>query len=98
MAVLVHACDQQLAGTEVDGLARPLNGITPRRLAAAVRVDLPLTLVAPTSIDRHDDALAPEPIGPLRNQRRILHRGCIDRNLVRAQLEQAPHVLVSADP
>src|SRR4029453_14502975 len=73
------------------------------RGARAVRVDAPLERgpgrdrLAPR-VDRDDDALAPEPLDGLADERGPLERGRVQGDLVGAGAQQAAHVVDRAEP
>jgi hypothetical protein len=80
--------EQDLAGPALLGFAGPLNGIEPARFASAMRVDLPAVIRLALRVDGDDDALRPEPPRPFGDQLGALHRGGLDRDLVRAGAQQ----------
>src|SRR5205809_590309 len=90
---------RHLARAQCLDLARPLDGVPPRRPAAAVSVDAPaerhpwLTL----GVDRHHDALASEALRGLSDQAGPLERGGIERDLVGARPQEHADVLDAPD-
>ena len=97
-AVTVHAGQEDLARAERMGATRPLDGIQAGRIPAAVREDLPLPGGYVLRVDRHDDALAAELPGGFLDERGILDRRSIQRDLVGAGVEHRPDVLDGAEP
>src|SRR5690606_16506790 len=99
-AVLVHAGQQDLAGTQLLHLPGPLHGIQPGGLAAAMGEDLPARALARggdlLGVDGHHDALGAEALGGLADEFRVEHRGGIDGHLVGAGIEQVADVLHGA--
>ena len=90
-AVAVHAGEQDFACAGLRHASRPIDGVDARGAAPAVGVDLPRSAVL-LRVDRHYDALAADDIARLAHERRVLDRGGIDRDLVRARVEQAAHI------
>ena len=82
-AVRVDRREEDLPGAAPDCLLRPLDGVDPARRAAAVGDDL-----ARLRVDRADDGLRAELLGQLGEELRVLDRGAVDRDLVRAGAQQ----------
>jgi hypothetical protein len=99
-AVLVHAGQQDLAGTQAFHLLRPLHRIQPGRLAPAVGEDLPARRFTRAGdllgVDGDDDALRTETVRRLADELRVEHRGGVDRDLVGTGVEQVADVLHGA--
>src|SRR5579875_3508435 len=96
MAVLVHAGNQQLPGSESHRLLGPVHRVEVGGPPSAIREDFPFLGAAAPSIDRDDNALATEALGAARDQARILDRCCIDRDLIGAELQQPAHVRIAS--
>src|SRR5690606_2040226 len=91
--VLVHAGQEDLAGAQVFHLLRPGHGIQAGRLAPAVGEDFPAAGSDLLGVDGDHDALGAEARGGLADEFRVEHRGGVDRDLVRARVEQVADVL-----
>src|SRR5690606_13893400 len=91
--VLIHAGEENLAGTEVFHLLRPGHGVQPGRLAPAVGEDLPAPRGDLLGVDGDHDALRAEARGGLADEFRVEHRGGVDRHLVGTGVEQVADVL-----
>src|SRR5437867_249064 len=97
-AVAVHARPEDLAGAERHRLARPVERVASGRAPAAVGVDAPAQRPVGTArlaarVDRDDDALAPEALHRLADQRGPFEGGGVQRDLVGAGAQQAPRVV-----
>ena len=96
-AVAVHAGEQDLARAGLLHALRPFDRVEAGRLAPAMGEDFPGSAFF-LRIDGDDDALAADDAGSLAHQPGVVHRGGVDRDLVGAGVEQAPHVLDPAHP
>src|SRR4030095_7835806 len=84
-AVGIHAGEQDLACAKIRDNLRPFNGISLGTLAAAVRVNSEFGVrphFFPPRINRDDDALAAKTLRTLLYEGGIIHRRCIQRDLV----------------
>ncbi len=101
-AVRVHRVEQDLAGAQLGGAARPFDGVEAGALASAVRGDLvPRGGLRPRGaapgVDGEHQHLAPEPLGDLADQFRPGDGGGVDAHLVGAGPQQLVDVLDGAD-
>src|SRR5690349_18658133 len=91
-AVLIHAGQEDFAGTEAFHFLRPLDCIEAGRLAPAVGEDLPARGFARAGnllgVDRDNDALRAEMLRGFTYELRVEHGSGVDRHLVRASIEQ----------
>src|SRR5580700_560353 len=101
-AVAIHRGEENFSRTASRCLARPLDRIPACGSAAArneyLAAILYRTVVYPPRIDRYYDRLRAKAGGDFFNQRRILHRGRIDGDLIRARLEHIGGVGEFANP
>ncbi|EAZ61422.1 conserved hypothetical protein [Pseudomonas aeruginosa 2192] len=99
-AVLVHAGQENLASAQVFHLLRPEHGIQPGGLAPAMGEDFPARRLARGGnllrVDGDHDALRAEAVGGLTDELGVEHRGGVDRDLVRAGIQQVADVLHAA--
>src|SRR5262245_44125539 len=78
---------------------RPFDRVDASRRAPPVEVDLPARRrsAASFSVNRNDYALRAETLGAFADQVRVLHGGGVDRDLIRAGLQNRANVVYGAD-
>ncbi|VXC00721.1 hypothetical protein AERO9AM_30418 [Aeromicrobium sp. 9AM] len=96
----VHRVEQDLAGTQLGGRARPLDGVDPRRRTTTVGRHLePAGLLAAASrVDAEHQDLVAESLGDLGDDLRPGDRRGVDADLVRTRSQQAVDVLGRTHP
>src|SRR3982751_3763298 len=92
-AIAVHAGEQDFARAAPCHGAGPFYGIDSTRLASAVGVDLPTAAVLRPRVNGDHDRLRAEAARGFLDEVGVLHGGRVDAHLVRAGVEQLPHVV-----
>lgn len=91
-AIGIDAVEHDFASAERNGAFGPFDRVQAGWFAAAVRKDLPLVRSHLFSVNRNDDALAPEFFCAGANQIRIRERGGVDADLVSSSAQHGVHV------